>query len=184
MTNYSNSTVTNLRLNTKFPAVNNSWWCEDLQWYSKNFNNLDLQPGETQELKWYGLEVLSNNDPTGTELEMCFWTSRPDGRLDGDHLNDLACEDFVVGTDDMDLEFSFQISPNPATAFPVLRYSFPNDPSTAEVQVFNTIGQLHSIFHLENTQGEILLENLPAGLHFVSLVVEGRVVSTERLVKM
>ena len=43
------------------------------------------------------------------------------------------------------------------------------------------LGRQQALLFLENMQGELPLGDLPAGLHFVLFIVEGKVVGTERL---
>lgn len=113
---------------------------------------------------------------------LCF-ESAPTGLLTITEVPFANCFSLANATFEVNGQlFEMTVSPNPALGDATLRYTLPPGVPAAGIHIFDSLGRQLSFFEIKNAQGEIPLGNLPAGLHFVTLVVDGKVVGTERVV--
>jgi hypothetical protein len=78
--------------------------------------------------------------------------------------------------------YDFNIYPNPTTSETTLTYRLPIG-EMGEVRLFDAFGRQVAVYALAQ-EGRLTVSALPAGLYLASLVMEGRVLRTERLVKL
>jgi len=175
------TTLNRVNVNIAFPFVSGFFWCPPDQQFTRALDNLSLPPGGTVELIWDNLDVASVS-PLPNPFALCFWTSLPDHKLDANDANDVFCSDVMVANDEKTFSVNFQISPNPTASQATLGYQLPPG-TTGAVHIFNSIGRQVEVFPVEQASGSLTLPEYPAGLYFVSLVVEGQVVRTERWVQ-
>ncbi|TAK42607.1 MAG: T9SS type A sorting domain-containing protein [Saprospiraceae bacterium] len=179
--NFGETPIEQVNLNLEFPEVWLPGWCFKIQQFSKQFDNFLLLPGETIDLTWDSLLVWFEEKPEGF-VEFCIWSSIPNHKLDENAANDVHCSDFIVSSKESFLNPSFQIFPNPTASQATLGYQLPPG-TTGAVHIFNSIGRQVEVFPVEQASGSLTLPEYPVGLYFVSLVVEGQVVRTERWVQ-
>lgn len=181
--NFSDSILEQVNLNIDLHALDTGCLSSPI-WYqrfTKRFENLSLTPDGEKELVWDSIEVAFMDDPAGL-LELCVWTSMPDLKLDKNNANDLYCSGFVVGVLEVQTPFSFQIFPNPSTTETTLTYRLPPG-KKGEVLIINALGSQLAEYPVTQSEGSLALPDYPSGLYFVSLLSEGRVLHTERLLK-
>ncbi len=74
--------------------------------------------------------------------------------------------------------------PNPAVNFVYLRYELPSMPGDGTLQVYSLIGQQVKTIHLDHQMGEVEIStyDLKSGIYFVYLVVDGKKVTSRKMV--
>jgi hypothetical protein len=74
--------------------------------------------------------------------------------------------------------------PNPANAFTKIPYNLPAGTKNAKLRLMNAIGGLVSEVNLDKQGLPVIIvtDNLPAGIYFYNLQVDGRAVSTKKLI--
>ncbi len=81
-------------------------------------------------------------------------------------------------------QIELNVSPNPFVAETILNYQFEATPQRADVQVFNSLGQLVQSQRLPDQSGQIVINDLPtAGVYWLQVVVDGKATEGMRLVK-
>ena len=77
-----------------------------------------------------------------------------------------------------------QLHPNPFTTQAIVQYTLPNGSKNATLIIYDILGRERSSYQLNNADGEIAINasNLSSGLYLYSLVVDGRVVVTKKMV--
>jgi hypothetical protein len=74
-------------------------------------------------------------------------------------------------------------SPNPANEMTAIQYSLPAGTKTAKLRILNAIGGLVKEMNLEKQGAALVItSNLPNGIYFYNLQVDGRSVSTKKLI--
>ncbi|MEK7255528.1 MAG: T9SS type A sorting domain-containing protein [Bacteroidota bacterium] len=173
-----------VNLNIQFPMIYLPFWCPIYQDFSKGFGNLSVPPGETVKLDWGQLEVwFGSAQPSPEQIELCFWTSSPNGKVDDDRFNDLHCTSFLInGTANPSL-IEFNVAPNPSSGEIDLHYSLP-DGATVEASIFDSYGRLIQVFDMTAPAGSFSMKDFPAGMYLLVLKIDGHVVRTEKLVRI
>ncbi|MBK9014768.1 MAG: hypothetical protein IPM82_12205 [Saprospiraceae bacterium] len=114
--NYADTVLNSFRVNVRFPDLPMEWPMQPSpipQHFFKQFNNLNLEPGQSTTLTWDEFTATFVDYPSGTNLELCFWSSMPDGKSDINTSNDVACGDFFVNDEEIQAEKTgFNIYPN------------------------------------------------------------------------
>lgn len=124
---------------------------------TRNYDNLNLAPGESITINWGGLQVQGL---VFQELsELCFWTSIPNGRIDGDHSNNNFCADIIIDTREVVANsHDLTLFPNPAS-------------DVLEVQ-YSGQSQLFQQYRVVNIMGQVVLSGQwPQGQNRISLNV-------------
>lgn len=77
-----------------------------------------------------------------------------------------------------------QLYPNPANSFTQFRYELPPQAKNAQIILYNLIGRKLTTVSLSSPIGEarLPLEQYPAGIYMISLVEDGKLLATRRLV--
>jgi len=98
-------------------------------------------------------------------------------------LTSVNCQQLATPVEDKLMEStSFNISPNPTSGPATLDYTLP--PGTAaNVQIFNSYGQLVQKHRLQNDTGALQIDGLRPGLYLVVLESGGVPVMTKKLVR-
>lgn len=125
-----------------------------------------------------------NNNAGDTFIEYCFFNAADQ--------TDESCQtvQYSVGlTSDINeasngsaLELS-ELSPNPLNGLGTLQYSFKNQPSQAKLVIYNMVGQVVQESNIAGKNGFILLngEDFEAGMYLYSIVADGKVMATKRM---
>lgn len=177
--NFGSVPIQRVNLNVQFPGILFVWECVVPQEFSKNYENLSLQPGETVELIWDSLSVWFQNDPAGT-LEFCVWISLPNHKLDDDAMNDTHCTGFLVNEQERLPAESFSLFPNPTKDESILQFPTPAE-MPCEVFLTDCSGRILQSHRLAPGIEKLVLKDLKPGFYFISLSVEGKIVKTEKL---
>lgn len=134
--------VDRLNVNLSFPDLNIWMWeCMAVQVFSKPFENLNLQPGASTQLVWGEQTVLFSENPAGSPLNLCFWTSLPNHHLETNNDNDVSCTSVLVAAREQH-NIELQAAFNPVTDAVYLHFPPDVDPEKMTLSVFNTAGQL------------------------------------------
>lgn len=125
-----------------------------------------------------------NNNPGDTYIEYCFFNAADQ--------TDETCHtvQYSVGSasnikdagNTPELELS-ELSPNPLKGMGSLQYSFKNQPSQAKLVIYNMVGQVVQESNINGKNGFILLngEDFEAGMYLYSIVADGKVMATKRM---
>jgi hypothetical protein len=74
-------------------------------------------------------------------------------------------------------------TPNPANEMTAIQYNLPAGTKSAKLRVLNAIGGLVKEMNLEKQGAALIItSNLPNGIYFYNLQVDGRSVSTKKLI--
>lgn len=96
-------------------------------------------------------------------------------------------ETIVSIEDNLIEENTMSFYPNPATS--ILHFDFNNTtigfskPNSCEVQIYNTLGQLVLTSILEREKPELSIEGLSSGLYLVEVLIDGKRIAGEKLIK-
>ena len=88
----NNSATVIERLNANFSWSDASGFpCPFSNTFTKPFDSLNLQPGASTTLDWGELPIRTWEDFSGEQINLCFWTSLPNHRLETNNDNDVSC---------------------------------------------------------------------------------------------
>lgn len=76
---------------------------------------------------------------------------------------------------------SFFIFPNPATD--ILNVKIPEKFKSSEIKLTNIIGKTVLNIKLNNSNNILNIRNLPSGIYFVSIISNGSIINTQKLIK-
>ncbi len=78
----------------------------------------------------------------------------------------------------------FDAYPNPASSYVTFSYKLSDDNATAELEVFNVIGEVVSTMTLDkqSTRKELAVGNLKKGIYFYRLAIDGHKSSIKKLI--
>ncbi|MFT5617499.1 MAG: hypothetical protein ACI85I_000722 [Arenicella sp.] len=78
----------------------------------------------------------------------------------------------------------FDAYPNPASSYVTFSYNLTDSNKTAELEVFNVIGEVVSKVILDNqsTRKELSVSNLKKGIYFYRLAIDGHKSSIKKLI--
>ncbi|MCB9276894.1 MAG: choice-of-anchor B family protein [Lewinellaceae bacterium] len=97
----------------------------------------------------------------------------------------LVEERGTTGTGDLLAKTSLDAYPNPFGAAATLAYSLDKPSGPAAIQVYDAFGKEIQHFELQDTQGQVNIgAQLPAGVYWARLVVDGQLAQAVRLVKV
>ncbi len=148
------------------------WECAELQASSKSFDNLNLQPGASMVLDWGDQSLLFNENPAGSQLNLCMWTSLPDHHLETNNDNDVACTEVLVAAHEP-FPITFYHAFNAVAD--VLYLEMKSQVDAANANVFNAAGQLVYKAPIEEQSQNLDLSGLPDGAYFLQIVSGERV---------
>lgn len=182
--NYSDTVMTSVRANVRFPSlppIPQVQLNETEQHFFKDFTGLSVQPGGNTALTWGEITARFVDPPSGTTLDLCFWSSLPDGKTDVVRSNDVACAEFYVANETVAAPVvSFSASPNPTKGNFQVAYSIGN--IRAEVEVRNLIGQTLERRATMPGSGRFDVSLPNAGIYFVVLRSNGETIAQQKLV--
>ncbi|HFA51924.1 MAG TPA: T9SS type A sorting domain-containing protein [Bacteroidetes bacterium] len=165
--NFGNSAINQVRINNRLfpdygPPCQSSWNSS-----SKFFDDLNLLPGEETSVYW-GLLIASNQDPDDDFQKLCFWTSTPNNKTDGNIENDLWCEDVMVisGTKEKITNETIKLFPNPVSD--KLFFDL-NNIKVSGFSIFNNYGQLVLNGKLNTANNGINVAGLSSGIYFIKI---------------
>ncbi|HRI58196.1 MAG TPA: T9SS type A sorting domain-containing protein [Saprospiraceae bacterium] len=136
VTNHGQTLLENVDVLVGF-QWNDTWICWDRPVHRRHYAGLALAPGESVWLN-FG-DVFANYQPV-VPVELCFWTSAPNERPDGNHDDDTYCHTLLVDASEPAPSVRLHISPNPVAD--VLRIELSEGLPAGNWQLFNTTGQL------------------------------------------
>jgi len=96
----------------------------------------------------------------------------------------LSCDKATAIESVEESSTSLLLHPNPFTAQATVQYSLPGDFKNASLQIYDVLGRLRNSYPINNSNGEISMNanNLSAGVYLYSLVINNRVLVTEKMV--
>lgn len=156
-----------ISLNSRFDRCQGI--CSSAFTYFYTFDNLNLEPGEAVTLP-VG-DISAPGIPQQEEVELCFWASLPNGKIDKQASNDLKCQSLLINdSPTLAKDFSLRLFPNPAAD--QIQVSFSSPLWSDQIgKIYNSQGQLMTTYHLRqgtNLQ-EIDISRLSPGAYFLQL---------------
>ncbi len=143
--------------------------CASAFTYFYTFEDLNLAPGESISLP-VG-DIHAPGIPEQDEVELCFWISRPNNKIDRQGANDMSCQRLLINeVRDLDENFQINLFPNPTREHLYLAFDR-MPPADLEGRIFNTLGQtLHSFRVPKGIQRkQLMIQHLPPGSYYLSL---------------
>ncbi len=154
-------------LNSRFNRCQGICGSAFTYWY--DFDNLNLAPGESISLP-VG-DISAPGIPEQDQVELCFWVTKPNGKIDDQGANDIKCERLIINdAPSINPDYQLRLFPNPAVN--ILHIDF-SDGLLSEKQgyIYNTLGQILETFLLpkgiKNKKLDIL--HLPPGTYYLSV---------------
>lgn len=136
VTNHGQTILENVDVLVGF-QWNDTWICWDRPVHRRHYSGLDLAPGESVWLD-FG-DVFANYQPV-IPVELCFWTSAPNERPDGNHDDDTYCHTLIVSTIEPAQIGQLRIFPNPTADF--LKIEIPEHLASGYWRLFTATGRL------------------------------------------
>ncbi|NRB49822.1 MAG: T9SS type A sorting domain-containing protein [Saprospiraceae bacterium] len=137
--------------------------------YLYDFDNLNLAPGESISLP-VG-DIQAPGIPEQDEVELCFWISKPNGKIDNRGANDLNCQRLLINdTPAIDHNYNLHLFPNPAQE--KLHLDFEAGLQSDHIgQVYDALGRLVKTYNFPKgtTFETIDINRLSAGAYFFKL---------------
>ncbi|NET32026.1 MAG: T9SS type A sorting domain-containing protein [Cyanothece sp. SIO1E1] len=154
-------------LNSRFNRCQGICGSAFTYWY--DFDNLNLAPGESISLP-VG-DISAPGIPEQDQVELCFWISRPNGKIDNLGANDIKCERLIINdVPVVSPDYQVHLFPNPAVDIVQLDFS---DGILSDEQgyIYNTLGQILETFLLpKGTKNKRLdIRHLPQGTYYLSV---------------
>jgi hypothetical protein len=159
--NNGNTVLDQFSLNTRFDYFGDI--CSDAPAISHFYSNLGMLPGET---RWFELDGLSM-EQMSVPVQVCFWTSSPNGIPDYNHADDIACADLLVGTNEPNIS---QLDPYPNPADAGFTLEFPGGVAlSSDYRVFDCMGRLVKTGKFADPQEQQYISTaaLPEGVYWL-----------------
>ena len=139
--NLSFITLDSVTLNTAFYGFDIPDGCPTSSHIVKSFDSLDLGPGEEVVLDLGLVETPFVPYSVPNPWKVCVWSSMPNGQVDANHTNNLACLNVsgIVSSTEPEV-VAFALSPNPATDACTLTWGENLRPE--RVQLYDLYGRL------------------------------------------
>lgn len=190
------SDTLNIRVSSEVMSIINGtdyrfcWGPLCYNWTTDDFTSSDsealmpaLAPGEVNstfytDYRHDGIEGL-------TTIEYCWF--------DNDNTADEICATLnwcvgddcstILGIDEHAKGAISAMSPNPVTETGKFTFELYNQPNTSEIVIYNLIGEEVQRMNLESKVGFVLINasDFESGLYFYSLVVDGQVAATQKV---
>jgi Secretion system C-terminal sorting domain len=138
----------------------------------KEYENLNLEPGESVELVWGGIGIILGWGQQTDNFELCLFVSQPDHHLDTDNFNDASCVDVLLA-DKAPLPFRFHHAFNAVAD--ELYIEMPTLEASAKANIFNAAGQLVHTEHITELRQTLQLQDLTDGIYFLQILSGNRV---------
>lgn len=170
--NTGQETLQQLSLNSRFDRCQAI--CGSAFTYYYNFDNLNVAPGEQITLP-VG-DISAPGIPQEEEVELCFWASLPNGKVDKQGANDMICQPLIISDNSTPTtRFSLRLFPNPALDRIHIDFGVPLA-SDQPGQIYNSKGQLLSnyFFYQGTAMQEIDISQLSPGAYFFRLGEKGQ----------
>lgn len=165
--NYGTEPVNKFNVNALFQRC--MYICSRPDSFLESFSEIDLQPGEEIEIYLGTLDFPSLVVKEGGSYDLCFWTSVPDGKIDGDLSNNRFCktiENIPIGINEASITNQISVFPNPAKESVVFEFSIAEN--TSPITFYNELGQV--VLQEAIRSGEKLdLSKLVSGIYFWKL---------------
>lgn len=137
--------------------------------YFYDFDNLNLAPGASISLA-VG-DIPAPGIPEQDEVELCFWISKPNGKIDNRGANDIQCQRLIINdVNDVEEGLQLHLFPNPARMYLIL--DLPQGlGSDQEGHIYNTLGQVFHTFTIPKgmKRKQLDIQHLPSGSYFLSV---------------
>lgn len=154
-------------LNSRFNRCQGICGSAFTYWY--DFDNLNLAPGESISLP-VG-DIYAPGIPEQDEVELCFWVTKPNGKIDNQGANDLNCQRLLINdTPTIDHGYNLHLFPNPAQE--KLHLDFEAGLQSDHIgQVYDALGRLVKTYNFPKgtTFETIDINRLSAGTYFLKL---------------
>lgn len=154
-------------LNSRFNRCQGICGSAFTYWY--DFDNLNLAPGESISLA-VG-DINAPGIPEQDEVELCFWVTKPNGKIDNQGGNDSKCQRLIINDiSEVNASLQLRLFPNPARDF--LAINFSEALSSKEVgYIYNTLGQVLQSFVLPKgiRRRQLDIQDLPSGSFYLSI---------------
>jgi hypothetical protein len=165
--NYGTDTLTSVEVLGRFsfscPTI-----CGGNQVFRQAFLGLSIPPDSTQKLDLGTIEFISVIP--GQSFSTCFWTNVPNGYLDNEQENDLACSEIVVSSTNPLHEKKALFSAAWSLEGEFLQIKGPSSP-LLNARIIGLQGQVveQRDFHWNEEITRWYLEQLPAGYYILHL---------------
>lgn len=185
--NYGETAIKSFGISTSFPAFYVGFYNYYEQYngiLNQFFSNVSIAPGEEKEVVWSNLGFYFRNPPNGEIYDQCFWTTRPNLRIDDDYENDKYCYEMVVATkEEFKNNIAVSVFPNPSNgAFKISVGDV--QPKNAEWILYDQFGRQQYILPINKWQHEyeVLVNYLPTGIYFWKIKSEEGILDSGRLI--
>ena len=112
--------------------------------------------------------------------DLCYWSETTGAiALEGSHVPCIP-----TSVRDEDVNNHFNVYPNPSIGSAAVQYKIPPDWKEVTVLVFSSTGQLQFSIELYDLSGTVALNELEPGIYFITMLAEGEVIGSEKLVVM
>ena len=112
---------------------------------------------------------------TGTS---CYWSEITGAvGIAGSHVNCIPTD----SEETIEVDY-FKVYPNPSYGNVNLEYDLPPDLKNVTISLFNSRGQLHTTIQLNGASRIREINHLPVGIYFMTMVAEGKVIGSDKLV--
>jgi hypothetical protein len=149
---------------------------------SPNSLAISMAPGEVN-TSFYA-HYRPNNNAGDTFIEYCFFNGadQMDESCHTVQYSALAAVS-VAESDAAPLQLS-ELSPNPLNGIGTLQYSFKTAPTQAQLVIRNMVGQVVKQTNISGQNGFLLInsEDFKSGVYLYSIVADGKVMTTKRMI--
>ncbi|MBX2871874.1 MAG: T9SS type A sorting domain-containing protein [Saprospiraceae bacterium] len=143
--------------------------CASAFTYFYTFENLNLAPGESISLP-VG-DIHAPGIPEQDEVELCFWISKPNGKIDSQGANDISCQRLLINdVSDVGEKEGLSLFPNPTTR--LLNLDMDQGlRADQEGRIYNTLGQVLHTFIVPQgiNRKQLDIQHLAPGSYYLSL---------------
>lgn len=185
--NYGETIIESFDISTFFPVlyVGGFNYVEAFNWYTRYFvKNVSIAPNEEKEVTVNNLDFYFRDNPGGEMYDQCFWTTRPNLRIDDDYENDKYCYEMVVATkEEFENNIAVSVFPNPSNgAFKISVGEAQT--KNAEWILYDQFGRQQYNLSINNWQREyeVLVNYLPRGIYFWKIKSEEKILDSGRLI--
>ncbi|MEZ4935274.1 MAG: T9SS type A sorting domain-containing protein [Saprospiraceae bacterium] len=185
--NYGETAIKSFGISTSFPAFYVGFYNYYEQYngiLNQFFSNVSIAPGEEKEVVWSNLGFYFRNPPNGEIYDQCFWTTRPNLRIDDNYGNDKYCYEMVVATkEQFENNIAVSVFPNPSNG--VFKISVGEAQArNVEWILYDQFGREQYNLSINNWQHEyeVLVNYLPTGIYFWKIKSEGKILDNGRLI--
>lgn len=109
---------------------------------------------------------------------LCYWSPITDEVI----IGNVSSPCVFVNSDEVENNAFFSVFPNPSNGNVTLQYELSTELSNTSIYLYNNIGQCQYTFKLNSHFGQKEVNNLPAGVYFITMMSEGQIIKSEKLI--